>query len=769
MPPSQGWIATVLTHPKKLLGLFILIWGVLGAGVTQLAFNGDYRVYFENDDPQKVAFEAIQTDFNKSENLAFLIVPESGSIYQPETFRLLYQLTESAWQTPLSSRVESLANYQYSYADNDDLVVTDLIAADTVSDTDIDWARRAATSTPEITGRLIADDGRAAMVNVTVQLPDGDPTEAVSRITAFARTLQQEYSAQFPSHTIMLTGVVVLNNAFSEAAQRDASTLIPLMFAIITLMLAVLVRSVFAAAATLLVVIASIGMTMGLAGWAGVYLSTATVNVPTLVTTLAVADCIHVIVSTRLLLQKGIDKPAALQTAIRQNLKPILITSITTAIGFLMLNFAAVPVLADLGNLTALGVMIACVLSLTVLPALLLVLPLDNPKPNQTAAGVFDAAGKLVVRHHRRILPYSALLMALAVVYAFNNTLNDVVVDYFDSSTTFRQAVDTKSDYMGGMATIDFVVDTEQEYGIADPATLQKIAVFTRWLREREEVNHVLSFSDTQKRLNQNMNNDDPNAYSLPREQDLASQYMLLYEMSLPFGLDLNNQINMDKSALRLVASLDNLGSNELISLEQDARTFFNKLAPELTLRTASPALMFAHIGERNMQSMVAGTLLALVLISLLIVFALRSWRLGLVSLLTNLIPAAVGFGIWGVISGEINMALSVVLSMTLGIIVDDSVHFLTKYQAARQSGQDAGSAIRQTFSTVGVALTTTTVVLSAGFAVLMLSSFLLNADMGLLTVIIIVAALIIDLLFLPAFLMWLDGKSGYQHQGDLT
>ncbi|MCU7555599.1 MMPL family transporter [Alteromonas sp. ASW11-19] len=769
MQPRHGWISTVLTHPRKLLVFFLIIWGALGAGVTQLVFNGDYRVYFENDDPHKVAFEAIQTDFNKSENLSFLIVPESGTVYQPETFRLLYQLTEAAWQTPLSNRVESLANYQYSYADNDDLVVTDLIGADAVSDNDIAWVRRAATSTPEVAGRLIADDGRAAMVNVTVQLPDGDPTAAVSRITAFARTLQKEYSTQFPNHTIMLTGVVVLNNAFSEAAQRDASTLIPLMFVIIAAMLAVLVRSVFAAFATLLVVFASIGMTMGLAGWAGLYLSTATVNVPTLVTTLAVADCIHIIVTTRLMLQGGMEKATALQAAVRQNLKPILITSITTAIGFLMLNFAAVPVLADLGNLTALGVMIACVLSLTVLPVLLLLMPFKRPRASQKTAGFFDTTGKLVVRHHRRILPYSALLMVLAVVYAFNNTLNDVVVDYFDSSTTFRQAVDTKSDYMGGMATINFVVDTEEEYGIANPATLQKIAVFTRWLRDRDEVNHVLSFSDTQKRLNQNMNNDDPNAYSLPREQDLASQYMLLYEMSLPYGLDLNNQINMDKSALRLVVSLDNLGSKELISLEQEARKFFKKLAPELTLRAASPALMFAHIGERNMQSMVAGTLLALVLISFLIVFALRSWRLGLVSLLTNLIPAAVGFGIWGLISGEINMALSVVLSMTLGIIVDDSVHFLTKYQAARQSGKDAAAAVRHTFSTVGVALATTTVVLSAGFAVLILSSFLLNADMGLLTVIIIVAALIIDLLFLPAFLMWLDNQASQHKQGDFT
>ncbi len=230
-----------------------------------------------------------------------------------------------------------------------------------------------------------------------------------------------------------------------------------------------------------------------------------------------------------------------------------------------------------------------------------------------------------------------------------------------------------------------------------------------------------------------------------------------MYEMSLPYGLDLNNQMDIDKSALRIVAMLDNLGSKEFTAFEKRAKEKFASLNADLRITAASPPLMFAHIGERNMKSMVWGTVLALVLISGLIVIALRSWRLGLVSLMTNLIPAGVGFGIWGMLSGEINMALSVVLSMTMGIIVDDTVHFLSKYQSARSRNMDVSESVRYAFRTVGMALTTTTVVLAAGFGVLTFSSFLLNAHMGLLTVIIIIAALLIDLLFLPAFLLWLD------------
>ncbi|MEC9260302.1 MAG: MMPL family transporter, partial [Pseudomonadota bacterium] len=231
----------------------------------------------------------------------------------------------------------------------------------------------------------------------------------------------------------------------------------------------------------------------------------------------------------------------------------------------------------------------------------------------------------------------------------------------------------------------------------------------------------------------------------------------LLFEMSLPYGLDLNNQIDVDKAATRISVTLDNLGSKELTAFEQRAKDFFNKLAPELRLTAASPALMFAHIGETNMQSMLKGSITALIIISVLLIFALKSLKLGAISLVPNLLPAGLGFGIWAMLSGEINMALSVVLSMTLGIIVDDTVHFLSKYKKAREQGKSAEEAVRYAYKTIGQALIVTTTVLTVGFGILSLSSFALNSDMGLLTAIILVGALVIDLLFLPAFLLWLD------------
>jgi predicted RND superfamily exporter protein len=264
-------------------------------------------------------------------------------------------------------------------------------------------------------------------------------------------------------------------------------------------------------------------------------------------------------------------------------------------------------------------------------------------------------------------------------------------------------------------------------------------------------------------RLNKNMHADDPAFYTLPDRRELAAQYLLLYEMSLPYGLDLNNQIDIDKSSIRLTPSLKTVSSNELISLNQRAYAWLQANTTHIDL-SANPgsgtSLMFANLGKRNIKSMLLGTTLALIMISMILIFAFRSFKIGLISLLPNLVPAALGFGLWGLLVGEIGLALSVVTGMTLGIVVDDTVHFLSKYlRARREGGLNSADAVVYAFSTVGRALMITSFVLIAGFLVLSLSPFEMNSGMGLLTAIVIGFALLADFLLLPPLLMLFEGK----------
>jgi len=185
---------------------------------------------------------------------------------------------------------------------------------------------------------------------------------------------------------------------------------------------------------------------------------------------------------------------------------------------------------------------------------------------------------------------------------------------------------------------------------------------------------------------------------------------------------------------------------------------------PEIEVYGASPGLMFAHIGKRNVNSMIIGTSLALILISFILVVALRSRRFGVISLAPNLIPAALAFGIWGVAVGEIGMSLASAAGMTLGIVVDDTVHFLSKYlRARREKGYTPEQAVRYAFHTVGVALWVTTIVLVLGFGVLTFSTFKMNMDMGIMTAMTIAIALIVDFVFLPALLLKADKRPADQ------
>jgi len=257
------------------------------------------------------------------------------------------------------------------------------------------------------------------------------------------------------------------------------------------------------------------------------------------------------------------------------------------------------------------------------------------------------------------------------------------------------------------------------------------------------------------------MHGDDNAWYRLPEARELAAQYLLLYEMSLPYGLDLNNQINIDKSATRMTVMLKNTTTNTVLALEKRAQGWLKDNVP-VSMRNdgASPTIMFSHIGERNIKSMLLGTTTALILISIILVFSLRSLKIGLLSLIPNLIPAAMAFGVWGMAVGQVGLALSIVTGMTLGIVVDDTVHFLSKYlRARREKNLNAQDAVRYAFNTVGLALVVTSLVLIAGFLVLTYSSFTLNSDMAFMTAVTIVFALIADFLLLPPLLMAFDRK----------
>jgi predicted RND superfamily exporter protein len=510
---------------------------------------------------------------------------------------------------------------------------------------------------------------------------------------------------------------------------------------------------------------------MGIAGWLGIPITPPSSSAPLLIMTLAVADNIHLLVTLFRSMYEGTPKKKAMLESLHINLSPVFLTSLTTAIGLLALNLSEVQMFNDLGNIATIGVIAAFLYTLVLLPPLVAIFPIRvSKKPASERWAPVVRLGEFVIAQRKRLLWLGVALIVLLGVMVGRNELNDQFIEYYDESFAFRTGTDFTSKNLSGIYTMEFSLDSGEEGGVADPDFLVNVEAFAQWLRAQPDMHHVYALTDTFKRLNKNMHGDDPAWYVLPKERDLAAQYLLLYEMSLPYGLDLNDTINIEKSSTRLIATYDNVSAVRMRELESQSEAWLRANTPE-TMWTvpASLNLMFAHISARNIKSSLIGGAIALGLIAIILAIAFRSAKFGALSILPNLAPAVMAFGVWGIIKGQIDVGNAIVATMALGVIVDDTVHFLTTYlRARREDGLDAQEAVRRSFSTVGSALVGTSLILVSGFLVLTLSPFKLNAGIGLLAAIMLSLALLADFLFLPPLLMAIDKAPSLSSQRQL-
>ena len=747
----------VIRHRGLVLIGAALVALLIGSGASRLEFSTNYRVFFSDANPELQAFENLQNTYTKNDNFFFVVESASGEAFSRDTMAAVEELTEAAWQIPYTIRVDSVSNFQHTYAVEDDLIVEDLVRdAEDREDAFLAERRGVALGEPLLRNQILTGDGEVTAINVVLQYPEKDLME-VPQAVEVARTLQGDIESMYPELTIHLTGVSMLNNAFAETGMTDGATLMPLMFLVIFLLTWLIIRSLTATFSTLIVIALSTMVAMGVAGFFGVKLTPIAMSAPIVILTLAVADSIHILMSLRSLMREGTAKTEALVEAVRINFLPVAITSLTTIVGFLSLNFSDSPPYWHLGNITAVGIFAAWSFSITVLPAALSLLPYKVKQKAGTEWSVkaIDKLANFVIRRYRALLVAVGLPTLALIAFIPTLDFNDQWVEYFDERIEFRVDSDNAMNHFG-LYPIEYSIPANGPGGISEPEYLANLEAFTDFLRKQEHVTHVYSLSDIMKRLNRNMHADEESYYRIPDDRDLSAQYLLLYELSLPYGLDLNDRINVDKSATRVTATIAQATSAETKAFFNDVDAWMAaKLPTYMQAKPTSAAVMFTYISERNMENMVAGTIIAIAAIAVIMMFALQSVRLGTLSLVPNGLPILTTFGAWALLVGEVGFSVATVASISLGIIVDDTVHWLSKYVRARdERNLSVEDSIRYAFHNVGMAIVVNTIILAAGFFVMTTSAFKMNVDLGLMTILSIFGALILDFLFLPALLL---------------
>lgn len=727
------------------------------SGMQRIVFDNNYRSFFNENNPYLLELEKVEKTYAKEDSVLMIVAPKKGDLFKREHLAAIEALTAAAWEVPYSNRVESLTNFQHTFVEGDDLIVRDLVEnADLLSDDELSKIKKIALNEVMLKTYLISEKGDAGIVSITITRPD-EASDQSEDIMAFVHKIVEKSKKRFPELDIKLSGSIALESDFAKASQNDMMLLVPVMLIALILIIGFSLKSILGVGLIIFVVLLSVLSALGMAGWLHITITPSAAPAPIIILTLAISDCVHIFVTFFEKMKANASKKEAILESIRINFQPVVITSITTAIGFLAMNFADAPPYHALGNIIAIGMVMAFIYALTFLPVMISILPIKNRKIVSHKPKRLDIFIDKIISKKTAVFWGTIAIVILVTAGVLKIKLDDTFSDYLDERYPYRQAFDFMHErHITGENVILFSFNSGETGGISKPEFLQNIDHFVAWAKTQDKVIHVHAITDIIKKLNKNMHQDQMDFYQIPADHQLAAQYLLLYKMSLPFGMDLNNMINVDESSTRVAVRLENPSAKELIAFETEARQWLIHNTPKNmhTFGTGIP-IVTSHIAERNITSMLGSSFAALLIISFILIFTLRSLKIGIISIIPNLFPAIMAIGIWGFFIGEAGLTVSVLIAVSIGIIVDDTVHFLSKYQRAKREHQlSTVESIRYSFNTVGSAMVITTIALVVGFSVLALSGLKINATMGILTATTLSIALFMDIAFLPTILL---------------
>ncbi|MEM9810296.1 MAG: MMPL family transporter [Pseudomonadota bacterium] len=728
---------------------------VAASGLIKLSINGDSKVFFADDDRNLVQFKELEAEYALTQGIGLALHAKDGSIFTEKRIAFIRELSERAWQLPYTRRVSSITNAQRMSSQGDELVIEDMLAHPEMAPEEL---RDRVMADPMLVGKLIAPDAETTLLVIIGEDLDEVTERADTMVTAL-KALVAEMDPEAAGLTPLYGGRLAIIDALSKAGKRDLATLVPTTVVVIALLLAFLLRSLTSALILVATPLLSAIAALGILGYLGIEIMALTANLPSIILMLGVAGFSHLVIGLQEHQLEGDDPDTAVSKAMAANAAPIALTFVTTALGFLMLNLADSPPLQVLGSLVALGGVLCLIMGFVGIPALIRLLKPKPAVPRDFLTAISRSAAHLVTTRTRWI---AGIAGGLAIIIAWGSTNlrpNDYIPHFFDTSFALRHQLDVLEQELPAYGIIEFDVRGRGEGAVTDPAFVAELEAFEAYLATLPRVTHVTSVAEILRRLHKHLHADDPDsAAELPRTGTAMAQYLLLYEMSLPFGQDLTDRVSTDKSSTRVSVVISDASNANILALSKAGNTWLDARRGEAIGGHATGlAVMYSELTVMNVQSMIGGTLAALLLISLVLVAAFRSLPYGIVSLLPNLLPGALAFGVWGILVGEVGLASSVVGAVTLGIIVDDTIHMIWRYQAARKGGLDPCAALQDMFRHAGTPILVSSIVLTLGFLTMATSGFLITATLGQLSAIIITAALVFDWFLLAPLLVLLD------------
>lgn len=707
--------------------------------------------YFTVDGDSDFAFhKEIKGIFGDDE--FFVISFKSPDIFTQSNLQLVRKLTEQLEAHPGVRDVQSLGSVDYVDGAQEFFEVRKFL--EVVPDTaeGLELLRRQALTTPMYLDNLISRDGTTTALIV---YPYDRPADKGFRADLLADV--QEILSGFQSKEIAfhLAGNTVTNVSLSRYVQEDVAKFIPLTYFFVAVVIWVMFRNIRLTALAVINISVCVGCTMGFMALMDVAMHNVTSVIPSLVMALALADTVHIFSCLdRKVLDSMPNARAALAHILDKVYVPCFLTTLTTAVGFLSLAVSSIPPIREFAYVASMGMIFEFFFTFILLPPLLLYCDpakVFREMSESKGMGVFLHLLKRIIRaHYVRICVACLLLTLVSIWFSGRVQVETNLVEYFDKRSVLRQDLDFIQENLSGVSTLDISVRADTLDAFTLPENLAVIDEIQSFLQTLPGVDTSISFADYIKEMNKSFHDENTSYYVIPDQQELIAQYLLLYDST-----NIDDYVNSSFNHARILVRISENSSAkqaELIAMINDYLARVPR--SDLKMQITGSVVQQVNVIKAVTDGLVSSISLALLVITVIIFVSLQSFKIGLLSLAPNLFPLFLNFGIMGMLGIPLDTSTALIAVVALGIAVDDTIHFLTAYNLCRQQGLSLEISLERVLIDKGLPIITTSIILCAGFGVLIFSNFVPTFYFGLLSAVIMATALIGDMLLLPSIIL---------------
>ncbi len=759
----QNWIDKLISTRHSLALVTILVTVFMSVGTQFTKMEGTDETLLSEDDPYREEVRLAREDFPPTTGV--LIAFESDEdVFNLETLKAIAELNRRYAEVNFAVSISSIINYRMNAVDQETYSRDYLIPSlDGINQEQIKAIKAIALSDEDLTKSILSPDGQMALANIRYK-DNTDTQESRLAIADSILVLRDSLRNKYPNTGIYAVGGPLFERESVDAREKDNSLYLVAFVLGLTLFW-ICLRSLLYSITLLAIAAATFGATLGTYGWLEIPLNQISSLGPLVVVVVAIADGIHVLAAYVQGLHQGLDKIGAMKKSLEINFQPISLATITTAMGFLSLNYSSSPGIYGFGNLVAIGVCWAYLLTLCILPALILLLP-TNKIPRPLAIKTFIQQIQYIVKKYGNIT--FAAGGALIVVTLALLPLNKLDFDRFyfiDEDSDFHLVYQVLKEKIGNDKALVYSIDSKEYYGITQIDFLQEVNRLAIWLEEQPEASFVTTYTDYLRSRNKDEHDDQEEFDRLPTDQLQIIDYLVGYQLIQEIEPSLQPIFNSDYSAVRFIVGTSNLSNRQLIAFNERIDGWIaNNISEKYKVLHGDNSILFARLNQKITVELLLGFTLSFLFITLTMIVGLKNLRYGLLSIVPNLFPATIVFGIWGFFVGELNPYILMLFSISIGLVVDDSVHVLSKYIRARKDGLIPEDAVQYSIERAGSAITITTMALAIGTCILLFSSTIYFQSVAQMLTPIIVMALVLDLLFLPPLLIkfdnWYEGRN---------